>query len=148
MTGYARYIAVECAISACINATLSIAFVLLLFHGQARVAAGALITDALPQSLMIALMATLVPTLLTRRRLHLGVLAGPAPTEVAGRIVVRAILAAILVAALSWLGQWLLLRDLVGTSAPFGAVLAGKAIYGALLGALVTWWALRRLMIR
>jgi hypothetical protein len=65
-----RYILVETMISVIINTVISIGFVFLAFGGQDRVAVAALIPDAIPQSFMIGLMSTVVPTLLTRRRVR------------------------------------------------------------------------------
>lgn len=139
-----RYLATEAAVSAGINAALSIAFVLLLFGGRATVDVPALVTDALPQSFAIALMASLVPSLLTARRLHRGAIAplpGPAPR---GHVVVRSLVTAIVAALVAGGLHLALLPLLLPAAVPFGAVLAGKAVYGAALGAVVTLWALRR----
>jgi hypothetical protein len=140
-----RYLRVEAAISVGINAAMSIAFVLLVFHDQARVAVGALVRDALPQSFMVALMSTAVPTLLTRRRLRAGAVA-PLPRSGLGlpaNVAVRSLSIALLVVALAGVAHWLLLPRLLPAAVPFGSVLVGKAVYGGLLGAAVTLVAVR-----
>ena len=140
-----RYLRAEAAISAAVNAALSVVFVLALFHGPARVAVGGLVRDALPQSFMIALMGSAVPTLLTRRRLRAG---GVAPLPRGGlplpaNLAARSLLIALVVAGVAAALQWWLLPRLLPPAVPFGAVLAGKAVYGGLLGAGVTLVALR-----
>ncbi|GJG88067.1 hypothetical protein tb265_32480 [Gemmatimonadetes bacterium T265] len=140
-----RYLRAESALSAAINGAISVGFVLAVFHGQPRVGADALVRDALPQSFMVALMGSAVPTLVTRRRLRAGAVA---PLPVAGaampaNVAVRAVLIAVPVAVVAVAAHWLLLPRLLSAAVPFGRVLAGKALYGALLGAGVTWFAVR-----
>lgn len=143
-----RYILVETLVSAGINAVLSIVFTLLVFGGERLVAVPALVRDALPQSFMITLMAWLVPSLLTGRRLRAGAIAplpGRAPR---GHVAVVSLLAAVVVAAVAGAVHWAVLPVLLPPAVPFGAVLAGKAVYGALLGAVVTRVALARALIQ
>lgn len=140
-----RYVRAETAISAAINAALSVAFVVALFRGQALVAVGGLVRDALPQSFMVALMGTAVPTVLTRRRVRAGAVA-PLPrggVPLPANLAARALLVALVVAGVAVAAQALLLPSLLPPAVPFGAVLAGKALYGGLLGAGVTRVALR-----
>ncbi|WP_254292379.1 hypothetical protein [Sphingomonas tagetis] len=147
MTGrYGRYILTEATVSAVINAVLSILFVVALFLGEREVAVRALIADALPQSFMVALMAALVPTLLTQRRLRRGSIPG-APRFLPPRRhpLVGALLTALGVTAVAFVAHRLLLPALLPATLPFATLLAGKAVYGALLGAGVTAFALRRL---
>ena len=136
-TAHHRYLAVEASIGAAISAMLSFLFCMLLFGGEARVAVGGpsgLVVDAIPQGFMIALMSSLVPTLLTRRRVRLGAVARREgrqrlPTNLLLRVLVFACGAAgfsvALTAALLWPGpaNW-----------PFAIVAIGKTLYGALLG--------------
>ncbi|MBD8737221.1 hypothetical protein [Sphingomonas sp. CFBP 13706] len=70
-----RYVSQESVVGAVISAVLSIVFVLLVFGRIDRVpllGSHGLIVDAVPQGFAIALMATLVPKMLTKRRLILG----------------------------------------------------------------------------
>ncbi len=143
MTVAARYIAIEAAVSAAINAVLSIAFTLAVFGGTRLVPASDLAFDAIPQTFMVALMATLVPTVLTQKRLKTGRVARMThlslglPRSVVG----RSLLVALLLAAFAWaLHQGLLPMD---ASFAFANVLMVKTLYGALLGAMVTAFAVR-----
>lgn len=143
MTVAARYIAIEAAVSAAINAVLSIAFTLAVFGGTRLVPASDLAFDAIPQTFMVALMATLVPTVLTQKRLKTGRVARMThlslglPRSVVG----RSLLVALLLAAFAWAAhQGLLPMD---ASFAFASVLMVKTLYGALLGAMVTAFAVR-----
>lgn len=139
-----RYLTTEAAVSAGVNAALSVVFVLLAFGGMAAVGVPALVADAVPQSFMITLMASLVPALLTRKRLARGAIAPLRGRPRSGGVVMVSLLSAAVVAALAW-GLHLALLPLLSPAAvPFGAVLAGKAVYGALLGAGVSLIAVRR----
>ena len=71
----AKYLASETALSMAINAAISIGFAWLVFHGHDHVRTsgpGGLVRDAAPQTFMITLMSTLVPSLVTRKRMHSG----------------------------------------------------------------------------
>ncbi|MFD1786158.1 hypothetical protein ACFSC3_01095 [Sphingomonas floccifaciens] len=143
MMSPARYIAIESAVSAVINAVLSIAFTLAVFGRVAQVPAGDLIFDAVPQTFMVALMATLVPTLLTRKRLKQGRAPTMArfPVALPRSAPVRALLAAVVLALLAWVAHRMLLP--INASFAFSSVVIAKALYGALLGLIVTALAVR-----
>lgn len=135
-----RYVRTEMAIAAVINAALSAVFVWLVFGGQAVVPVlgwRGLAVDTVPQSLMVALMSCLVPTVLTRRRLAAGrVTALSAGRRWPRHALVRALLVAVPIAALAGLVGAAVL-PLTGSSWSFGAVAALKPLYGALLGAII-----------
>lgn len=142
-----RYLAVETAIGAVINAVLSLAFVLLIFGRMTMVpvfGAGGLIVDAVPQTLMVSLMSMLVPGLLTRKRLREGKVAGAPPPGIV-TIVARAVIVA-LVAMVVLTGLQFMILSLGPSAYPFGAVLVAKMLYGAILGALVARYGVRRLL--
>lgn len=141
MTGArGRHRRTEAAIAAAISAVLSGAFVALIFGGRAQVlvaGSGGLIVDALPQTFMIALMSSLVPTLSTRRRLARGLVqplhaATRWPRRIAVRVLTIAVGATLLAGALHSV-----LLPLTPPFWPLPAVLALKLGYGAALGALV-----------
>lgn len=139
-----RYLIVETAISVAINTVISIGFVYLAFGGQAQVATAALIPDAVPQSFMIALMSTVVPTMLTRRRRRAGLIEGHdnVVPDLLRSLPVRALLFAVITAVAGFAASALLIGTLAPPQLPFAAVLTGKAVYGALLAAVVTPFAL------
>jgi hypothetical protein len=140
MTDVQRYIVIETAISIVINTLISIAFVFLVFGRADHVASWALILDALPQSFMIALMSTFVPTLLTRKRLSAGKIPG-LPGSLprwAASLPVRAIAAAAAFAALGVLANAVLIALAAPEALPFSTVVVLKACYGAVLALIVT----------
>lgn len=143
-----RYLAVETVIGAIINAILSAAFVFIVFGGHATVPVwgpGGLVLDAVPQTLMVSLMSMLVPGLLTRKRLIAGKVNGAALATV-GTIVRRSILVAVLLAG-ALTGLQSLLFSFGPPRFPFGVVLAAKVLYGAILGAAVAGYGVRRLLV-
>ena len=142
------YLLRETAISMGINAVLSAVFVFLIFRGKTKIGlwgAGGLAFDFVPQTFMVALMAALVPTLLTRKAARKGsVPAGPAfAARLPGNAFVRALLVAVTVTAV---GVPLAIL-VVDVSSPggllFSAVLVAKVIYGTSLACIVTPVAIR-----
>lgn len=136
-----RYIATEATIGATISAMLSVVFVLLMFGGHSPVPVAGptgLVMDALPQGFATALMATLVPTWLTRRRLARGTIlpAAPARTTPPAPLLVRAIGMAALGAALTT-GLTALLLVGGNDDLALPTVLIGKTIWGFALGGTV-----------
>lgn len=96
--------------------------------------------DFLPQSFMIALMGTLVPGVLTRRKLQAGVVAAlPGTTRLPRNLVVRALSLAVASAALVVAVTFATQQE----SLAFAVALTLKVAYGALLAALITPLGLR-----
>ncbi|MBB4086985.1 hypothetical protein [Sphingomonas carotinifaciens] len=132
-----RYRRIEMAVAAAISAVLSGVFVALLFGGQAEVAVAGwngLIVDALPQTAMIALMSSLVPTLLTRRRTRHGAIAPMLTESRWPAAVVLRIGAFVLLATVLAGGLHAALLPLGPSAWPLSAVFAGKILYGGVLG--------------
>jgi hypothetical protein len=100
--------------------------------------------DMIPQSFMVALMGTLVPSLLTRRRVAAGRIAGlEGRAHVALNPFLRAILTAI-VAAIAGTALLALMRPEISLTLPM--FVTAKAIYGAVLAAIVTPVALNAVL--
>ena len=143
----AKYLAVETAISIAINAAISIGFVWLVFHGHDPVPTsgpGSLVRDAAPQTFMITLMSTLVPSLITRQRMRSGHLdawhrsqpgANPSPTS---KILLRALTLAIAAGVLGLVLSAAILPYLFPGGLPYDRVLVLKAVYGALVALVIT----------
>jgi hypothetical protein len=129
----------EAAIGFAINATLSLAFFLGIFGVVARSltwgAPDALGLDFVPQSIAVALMSALVPSLIARKRLGLAMAIRAIMLRALGFAVGGAILGGLLAAATSALPP-------VG----WGEALAIKLLYGGALGALITTLALKRMI--
>jgi hypothetical protein len=143
----AKYLASETALSMAINAAISIGFAWLVFHGHDHVPSsgpGGLVRDAAPQTFMITLMSTLVPSLVTRKRMHSGHLdawlrgqpgGSPAP---AGKIVLRALMLALIAMALGLGLNAAVLPLLFPGGLAYSRVFVLKAGYGALVALVIT----------
>jgi hypothetical protein len=143
----AKYLAVETAISIAINAAMSIGFVWLVFHGHDHVPTsgpGSLVRDAAPQTFMITLMSTLVPSLITRQRMRAGHLdawhrsqpgAIHRPTS---KIFLRALTLAIAAGVLGLILNAAILPLLFPGGLAYDRVFFFKAVYGALVAIVIT----------
>lgn len=140
----ARTIARETAISVLINTAISALMTWLLFGGaEGGVERGAVLLDFVPQTFMVALMGSLVPSAIavrTRRKAaHVN-----APAVPAGRLILRCILIALLATVvLGGIGATLVIA-LCGTRIAFPNLIFMKMAYGALVAAVVTPIALSR----
>lgn len=139
-----RYVRTEVAIAAVINAVLSELFVWLTFGGQAVVPVlgwRGLALDTVPQTLMIAFMSCLVPTILTRQRLGAGrVTSLPPGRKWPHHAVVRALLIAVPSAMTAGLVA-LIVLPLTGSPWSLAVIGVLKPIYGALIGGVIAWLA-------
>jgi hypothetical protein len=139
------YVRKETAIGVAINAALSALFCVALFAGREAIPVGDIVLDALPQSFMIALMATIVPTAITRKRLRTGTIAplagggGPLPANLA----LRGLLVAAACALAGGLLHWLALPRLTPETWAFAPLLAYKIVYGGVLALLIGPFVLR-----
>jgi hypothetical protein len=130
-----RQIARETAIGVVINTLFSVGFFLLVFGRHGPVAMGAMAADFLPQTFMVVLMGTLVPSLILRRR------AGRTVPAVVGRSLGLAVAAVLVVGG----GAYLACRALAARELTHGGALLLRAAFGAALSAAMTPLALRRL---
>jgi hypothetical protein len=140
------YVRKESAISVAINAALSAVFAFIVFGGPAYATVEDIAFDAFPQSFMIALMSTLVPTAITRQRLRAGTvqpLAGGAGF-LPNNLILRALIVAAGAALVGGALHWLLLPSLAPPLWAFAAVLIYKVAYGALLATAIAPFILRR----
>ncbi len=151
MSSRSSYIRTEVLISVLINTVLSVAFVIGVFHGQARIpvlGTHSVVRDMAPQTFMVTLMSCLVPGLVTRRRLRTGALGwhpGINGTR-AVHVVVSAVLAALAMTLLVTSLCWLVLPHLLPDGVTFSVLLIAKAAFGALLASLITAWAIARVL--
>lgn len=117
----------EAAISAAINAVLSIVFFVIVFGVTLAPRLDALGPDFLPQAFMVALMGSLVPALLLRRRMGGAV----------GTIMLRAVVFALLGTAIAGGGAYWLCTLHAAATLPIAQAITLKALFGAVLGAIV-----------
>jgi hypothetical protein len=142
------YVVRETAISIVINAAISAVFAWAMFHGAEPVSvsgAGGLAFDFLPQTFMIALMSSLVPSAIARKRLRPDMAASghAAPGRLPRNLLLRALLIAAAATLLIAPAASFLLAKAAGASLDGGAVMPMKVAYGAFLALLVTPAALR-----
>ncbi len=142
---------VETLVSVAINAAMSVGFVFLIFHGQTQIYATGrhgIVADMAPQTFMVAFMSCLVPGLLTRQRHVTGALTWQATESQANvsHVWLRAggvaLLAMCLVVAISEAT----LPNLLPRGISFRSLVMGKALFGMLLAAMVTPWAIARVL--
>lgn len=128
-----------------INAALSIAFFLAMFRTRAPLAWGApdgLAIDFVPQSIAVCLMSALVPVLIARRRVMNAGIGGVAGLRA---VILHALCLAVAGGAMAGLLAWAIL-SLGLPPISWYIAFVGKALYGGLLGAMITKQALRRMV--
>lgn len=141
------YVSAETVIGATINAFMSVVATWLFFHGHARVpstGAFSLVTDAIPQSFMVALMSVLPVSLLIRLRARKGRrLPLPPPAAWSGpkTLLFRAMLVAAFAAAIGFASFRLLAPSLAPDGVTFAYALILKAAYGAILSVIIVPFA-------
>jgi hypothetical protein len=143
------YVVRETIVSAAINGTIGALFFFAVFGTAGRVAVGewnGYAFDFLPQSAAVALMACLVPGLIARRAQLAGRLSAWAERPATLPWLLRAAFVSVL-SGLT-LGAGITLLWLAGDIATlrWPIALSIKIIYGAALGATVTWCVLRRMV--
>jgi hypothetical protein len=144
MSGYRRFLMIEAATSGVINAALSVAFALPIFLGKETIppmGARGFGPDFLIQTFMVTLMGVTVPSLIVRKRLRDGRLPEFVSSET-GPLWKRALLGALLATVL--VGGAAMALSSLSPALPFMTLLPMKAVYGGLLGATVTIWAVRK----
>ena len=131
-----------------INTVLSIAFVFLAFRGRAVISTKSVTLDMAPQTFMVTLMGCLVPALLTRCRIHRNALSwhGSTSKTAVSDLWLRAFGAALLLTVAIVLLCWLTLPRLIPNGLSFHTLLLSKALFGALLAACITPWAIRKVL--
>jgi len=146
---HGRYIATEVAISALINGALSLLAAWLVFGGRQSIEAAGpqgFAMDLLPQTFMVTLMSTLVPTWLTRRRVRSGQIKRlpQGVTRLPHNVVLRALTLALASTAILGLGALFLAPVVWQGPVSLAGLLALKVTYGALISIPVTGFAITR----
>jgi hypothetical protein len=151
MSSRNQYVVNETLISMAINTALSIGFVFLVFHGRSVVPASGphgVVLDMAPQTFMVVLMSCLVPALLTRKRHVAGAFDWHRSEETAALrgIVTRAFVLGVFATGLVVSLSWVALPHLLPAGIAFGALLVAKAVFGMLLAAAATPWAIAKVL--
>jgi len=145
-----KYQITESIIGSVISMALSALFVFIVFDSKEPIQVFGemgVIVDAIPQSMGIAFMATLIPTIMTRMRISNGDI-----NAIEGRLYflpnhafLRSLLMGLIFTILGVTLHFVVFSVLNIESINFEDVLIFKAIYGAILGALVGFTALSHL---
>jgi len=150
MSAPQKYILKETAISSVINALFSVLFVFVVFGGQSSVSlqgASGLLFDSIPQGIAIGFMGAFFPSFLTRKRIATGALSLPTRASTSSFLPLMPVLRALLFAiagALVSLAVFAVPTFVIGIATlTFLQVLLLKTLWGALLGAGVSYIALR-----
>lgn len=130
----ARVLLREAVVSIVINVAITIGFFFAVFGLSAPIPGGAFGADFLPQAFFVALMGTLIPSLLIRRG---------SGTAIAP-VIVRAFLLAIGSVIVAGGGAWLAFSHVA--SVPAAPALGIKIAFAAILSAVVTPYAVHRAM--
>ena len=140
------YVRRETLIGIVINAALSALFVFLVFGSRELIERQEIILDALPQSFMVALMTTIVPTALTRRRLRAGTVAAlpGRRSSLPRNLLLRGLAVAVAAALIGGALHWLLLPLLTPPRWTLATLLPYKIAYGGLLAMLLGPFTLRQ----
>ena len=151
MSSRRQYVAKETLISVAINAALSVGFGFRVFHGEARVMATGrhgIVADMAPQTFMVTLMSCLVPGLLTHSRSAAGNLEWHQQTTktIISQVWLRALGMALFAACLVVAVSWAVLPHLLAGGVVFGELVIDKAVFGMILAALITPWAITRVL--
>ncbi len=144
-----KYLAVETASSFVCNAILNYASAYALFHGRGLVPATgpkSLLLDSIGETFFVVSLSMLVPTLIARHRRRAGTLpkAEDGRSVSSGNYYVRSIIAGLLCTAILFPCNAFLLPKMFPGGVSFGDVLFFKTAYGAVLGAVASWFAIRR----
>jgi hypothetical protein len=151
MMNHQRYILRETLVSVVINVVLTVMFFIAVFGVGRSVAVwglGAWVFDFVPQSFMIALMSTLVPGVLTARKIASGTLApsggrSPLPRRLLPRAALLAVASALLGTALMALLAQIARIETLG----FVPALSIKMAYAVTLAVIVTPIGLRAALV-
>jgi hypothetical protein len=144
-----KYLVVETVMSGLCNAILNFAAAFAIFHGHPLTPAtgtGSLLMDSIGETFFVTSLSVLVPSLIARYRRRAGTLpvADDRPRTAAGNLYVRAIVAGLIFTCVCVPCCWLLLPLIFPNGVSFGNVLLFKTLYGAVLGSIATWLALRK----
>jgi hypothetical protein len=145
----AKYLAVETVGSAVVNGILNFAAAFALFHGRGWVpVAGSvgLLRDLIGETFLVTGLSVLVSWLIARRRRRAGTLPVSTDWQPVPRrnLYLWSLIAGLVFTAVCMPCNVLLLPWMFPSGVSFHNVLAFKTLYGAVLGALATFLAVRR----
>jgi hypothetical protein len=146
-----QYLAIETVSSGVVNGLLNLAAAYAIFHAHNRIPAvgsGSLLQDSIGETFIVATLSVLIPSLIARSRRRAGTLPvfGDRPAARENNLYVRAIITGVIFTAVLVPCNWLLLPRIFPTGVSFTNVLLFKTLYGAAVGSLATFLAVRKML--
>lgn len=146
-----QYLAVETAMSGLVNGILNFVAAYAIFHGRGRIPAtgpGGLLIDTIGETFIVTALSVLVPSLIARHRKRAGTLPtfGVSRPSPAKNLYVRAVVAGLIFTCVCVSCNALLLPLMFPNGVSFGDVLLFKTLYGAVVGAIATLLAVRKVL--
>ena len=146
-----QYLAIETASSGLVNGLLNFAAAYAIFHAHNRIPAagpGSLLRDSIGETFIVSTLSVLIPSLIARNRRRAGTLplARDRRTSRVSNLYVRAIVTGLIFTCVLVPCNWLLLPRMFPNGVSFASVLLFKTLYGAVVGSLATFLAVRKIL--
>ena len=146
-----QYLAIETASSGLVNGLLNFAAAYAIFHAHNRIPAtgpGSLLRDSIGETFIVSTLSVLIPSLIARNRRRAGTLpvSGDRPLSPESNLYVRAIVTGLIFTCVLVPCNALLLPLIFPSGVSFANVLLFKMLYGAVVGSMATFLAVRKLL--
>jgi hypothetical protein len=146
-----QYLAIETALSGLVNGLLNFAAAYAIFHTHNRIPAtgsGSLLHDSIGETFIVTTLSVLIPSLIARSRRQAGSL--PVSGDKRGgresNLYVRAVVTGLIFTCVFVPCNALLLPRIFPYGVSFANVLLFKTLYGAVVGSLATFLAVRKML--
>jgi hypothetical protein len=146
-----QYLAMETVSSGLVNGLLNFAAAYAIFHAHSRIpttGTGSLLQDSIGETFIVTTLSVLIPSLIARSRRRAGTLPvfGVNRPSRESNLYVRAIVTGLIFTAVLVPCNWLLLPRIFPNGVSFANVLLFKTLYGAVVGSLATFLAVRKML--
>jgi hypothetical protein len=146
-----QYLAIETGSSGLVNGLLNLAAAYAIFHAHNRIPAtgpGSLLQDSIGETFIVSTLSVLIPSLIARSRWRAGTLpvSGENRPSRESNLYVRAIVAGLIFTCVLVPCNALLLPRISPNGVSFANVLLFKTLYGAVVGSLATFLAVRKIL--
>lgn len=146
-----QYLAIETASSGLVNGLLNFVAAYAIFHARSRIPAtgpGSLLRDSIGETFIVSTLSVLIPSLIARTRRRAGTLPllGDRRPSRESNLYVRAILTGVIFTVILVSCNSLLLPRIFPNGVSFANVLLFKTLYGAVVGLLATFLAVRKIL--
>lgn len=144
-----RYLLVETGLSGLSNAVLNFAAAYVIFHGRVRIptmGSDSLLLDSIGETFIVTFLSVLIPSIIARHRRRAGtlLLSENRNSRRAGNLCIRALVLGLIFTTVCVALNALLLPRIFPKGVSFADVLLFKTLYGAVVGLIATWLALRK----